>query len=320
MATNLESRRIMTKVARMYHARGMRQTEISSLLGISQARVSRLLSAAEDAKIVRTVVVIPDGLHAELEEALEERFGLTQAHVVEALDENDESGLFRDLGDAAATIFAALSLDEQTVGFTSWSSSLRSLAATLESARQTGQVRVVEMLGDVGPPRMQHEATRATQRLADQIGATPLFLRAPGVVASAEIREAIVNQDGHIREALDALDNLDIALVGIGTCEIDPPLVPGDNFFSEEQFALAKSLGAVGQVNLRFLDAMGNPIATELDELVLGVTLTQLRAARRRIGVAGGRSKFDAVRAAVRGGWIDTLITDQRTAERLLAD
>lgn len=320
MATSLESRRIMTKVARMYHTKGMRQTEISSLLGISQARVSRLLSAAEEAKIVRTVVVIPDGLHAELEEALEDRFGLTQAHVVEALDDSDQSGLNRDLGDAAATIFAALTLDEQTIGFTSWSASLRSLSATLESARQTGRVRVVEMLGDVGPPRMQHDATRATQRLADQLGATALFLRAPGVVASSAVRDAIVNQDAHIREALHALDNLDIALVGIGTCEIHPPLVPGDNFFSEEQFALAKSLGAVGQVNLRFIDALGNPIASELDDLVLGVTLPQLQAARRRIGVAGGSSKFAAVRAAVRGSWVDTLITDLKTAERLLAE
>jgi len=36
--------------------------------------------------------------------------------------------------------------------------------------------------------------------------------------------------------------------------------------------------------------------------------------------VAGGRRKFTAVRAALRGGWLSTLITDLDTAQRLLAE
>ena len=50
---DVENQRVMTKVARLYHSRGVRQTEIASRLGISQARVSRLLRAAEEAEIVR---------------------------------------------------------------------------------------------------------------------------------------------------------------------------------------------------------------------------------------------------------------------------
>lgn len=310
--------RTMTKVARLYHAKGVRQTEIAERLGMSQARVSRLLRAAEEAAIVRTVVVIPDGLHAELEEAIEDRYGLTQAHVVDALDEADEAELTLDLGTAAATLLETLPLDGKTVGYTSWSRSLRALVNALEPLRHQSGVSVVEMLGDVGPPQLQHEATRATQRLAERIGGRPLFLGAPGVVASPDVRAAITAYDGHTREAMAALEHLDVALVGIGTCEIEPPLVAGDNFFGHEQLARAKSLGAVGQVNLRFLDVGGKPVESELDDLVIGVTLQQLRSARRRIGVAGGASKFQAVRAAVRGGWIETLVTDVTTARRLL--
>ena len=318
--TDVENQRMMTKVARLYHSRGVRQTEIASRLGISQARVSRLLRAAEEADIVRTVVVVPTGLYAELEESLEEKFGLSQVHVVEALDENDEAELTRDLGAAAAAILQSLPLESQTIGFTSWSRALRQMASALRPLRHSGDIRVVEMLGDVGPPRLEHEATRATQRLADLVGASPLFLRAPGVVASASVRTAILDHDAHTREAMAALDQIDLALVGIGDCEIVPPLVAGDNFFSREQLALAKSLGAVGQVNLRFIDSAGDPVASQLDDLVIGITLTQLKAAKRRIGVAGGDSKYEAIRAAVRGGWVNTLITDVRSAERLIAD
>jgi DNA-binding transcriptional regulator LsrR (DeoR family) len=36
--------------------------------------------------------------------------------------------------------------------------------------------------------------------------------------------------------------------------------------------------------------------------------------------VAGGARKFAAIRGAVRGGWINILITDRATAVRLLLD
>ena len=321
MAADPEPRRFMTKVARMYYTHGIRQIEIASSLGISQARVSRLLQAAEQAKIVRTIVVIPEGLHAEIEEDLQGRYGLSQVHVVEALDPTDEAGINRDLGEAAALILSAMQLSGKTIGFTSWSRSLRSLVATLEpSKKRSDTTRIVEMLGDVGPPQLQHDSTRSTQRFADLIGGTPLFIRAPGVLSSAEVREAMISYDAHTREAIAALDELDVALVGIGTCNIDAPLEPGGNFFTVEQFEMAKSLGAVGQINLRFIDAEGIPIESELDSLVIGVTLAQLPAEGGRFAVAGGRSKYDAVRAALRGHWIDTLVTDMETAERLLQE
>ncbi|WP_104126188.1 sugar-binding transcriptional regulator [Cryobacterium sp. Y57] len=322
MATDLEPRRFMTKVARMYYTHGIRQIEIAATLGISQARVSRLLQAAEQAKIVRTIVVIPEGLHAEVEEDLQKRYGLSQVHIVEALDPNDEAGINRDLGEAAALILSAMQLSGKTIGFTSWSRSLRSLVAALEPSKKkkSGATRIVEMLGDVGPPQLQHDSTRSTQRFADLIGGTPLFIRAPGVLSSAEVREAMISYDAHTREAIAALDELDVALVGIGTCNIDAPLEPGGNFFTVEQFAMAQSLGAVGQINLRFIDADGIPLESELDSLVIGVTLAQLPAKGGRFAVAGGRSKYEAVRAALRGHWIDTLITDMETAERLLQE
>ena len=73
-----------------------------------------------------------------------------------------------------------------------------------------------------------------------------------------------------LREHARALGRIDEALVGIGTCDVDAPLRPGENFFSLKQFARAQKLGAVGQVNLRFIDANGNAVPSELDELVIG--------------------------------------------------
>jgi DNA-binding transcriptional regulator LsrR (DeoR family) len=68
-----EDTRLMTKVARLYHEQGVRQPEIAERLNISQPRVSRLLKKAVATGIVRTTVVTPRGVFAEIEEEIERR-------------------------------------------------------------------------------------------------------------------------------------------------------------------------------------------------------------------------------------------------------
>ena len=177
---------------------------------------------------------------------------------------------------------------------------------------------VVEMLGDVGPPEVQHDAADVTQQLARLTGAQPRFLRVPGVVTSADVRTTLLEHDNHARETLAMLDRVDEALVGIGTCAVDAPLRPGENFFTEDQFEYARKLGAVGQVNLRFIDANGKPVESELDDMVIGVRLDQLAACERSIAVAGGANKYAAIRSSLIGGWVNTIITDVDTAKYLI--
>jgi hypothetical protein len=74
-------------------------------------------------------------------------------------------------------------------------------------------------------------------------------------------------------------------------CDITPPLRSCDNYFTTEQLDEVKRLGAVGQVCMRFVDADGAPIPSGLDDLVVGVTTKQLKAAGRRWAVAGGRRR-----------------------------
>src|SRR4051794_41875408 len=74
-----EQLRLMVKVARLYHEHDVRQPEIARRLHISQARVSRLLKQAEREGIVRTTVIVPDGVSTALEERLEARLGLREA-------------------------------------------------------------------------------------------------------------------------------------------------------------------------------------------------------------------------------------------------
>lgn len=316
---DLDQQRLMTKIAWLYHNRQMRQRDIAERLGVSQSRVSRLLDQAIEAGIVKITVAAPEGLHADLEERLERRYGLREAHVFDVAGAaENELDLVGGLGQMVASRLQSQPLAAGVVGLTSWSRSLRATVAALAPLRSKVDY-VVEMLGDVGPVALQHEAADATRQLAALTGAAPLFLRIPGVVPNVTVRETLLSYDPDARRALELLDHLTLALVGIGTCEIVPPLVTGENFFTAEQFQHAIQQGAVGQVNLRFIAEDGSPVPTELDDLVVGVTLQQLKKADRVLAVAGGASKYPAIRAALLGGWVNALVTDLATAEHLVS-
>ena len=79
------------------------------------------------------------------------------------------------------------------------------------------------------------------------------------------------------------------------------------------------SLGAVGDVCHRFFDADGNLVRGQLDDRVVGISPADYRGIPRRVGLAGGARKHAAIRAALRGGWVNVLLTDVETARTLLS-
>jgi DNA-binding transcriptional regulator LsrR (DeoR family) len=310
--------RLTTKVARLYHERGVNQPEIARRLHISQARVSRLLKQAEAQGIVRTTVVVPEGVQTALEEALEDRYGLREAVVVDVLDDSDD-GITHDLGVATAAYLETSLTGGDVVGISSWSATLLAAVDAMRPLARAGAERAVQLFGGVGNPGAEAHAARLTQRFADLTGATPTFLLAPGIAASVQAREAIVG-DQFVGQALAELDGVTLALVGIGALEPSTLLQRSGNIFSERELASLGEHGAVGDICLRFFDADGMRVASDVDPRVIGVTLEQLKRAERSVGVAGGERKYEAIRGALRGRLVNVLITDCDTAERLLGE
>jgi DNA-binding transcriptional regulator LsrR (DeoR family) len=92
------------------------------------------------------------------------------------------------------------------------------------------------------------------------------------------------------------------------------------NVFSSRELADVTEAGGVGDTSLRFFDSDGKTVKTPLDDRVIGMTLDELAKVDRVMALAGGESKTDAIRGALRTGVIDLLITDRFTAERLIGE
>ena len=106
-------------------------------------------------------------------------------------------------------------------------------------------------------------------------------------------------------------------LVGIGTLEPSPLLRRSGNSLAESEQEELRRAGAVGDVCLRYFDGEGRAVESSFDHRVIGIERAELLQVPRRIGVAGGLEKADAIHAAVRGGWVNILITDLLVATEL---
>ncbi len=312
-----EQLRLLGKVARMYHERGIRQPQIASELSLSQARVSRLLKQAADLGIVRTVVTMPAGTYTDIEDQIQDRYGMRDVIVVDAGGSGGD--VMPALGAATANYLDATLTGGHLIGVSSWSETLIAAVDAMSPKPAPVVDQVVQLLGGLGDPAVQMQATRLTGRLADLTGGTPVFLPAPGMVGTAAARKAIMN-DPSISSVTTLWTKLTVALVGIGSLEPSPLLQRSGNAISEAEQETLRSLGAVGDVCYRYFDADGQPVSSDLDQRLIGITPEKLIAIPRRIGVAGGQRKFSAIRAALRGKWINVLITDLAMARHLAED
>lgn len=309
--------RMLTKVARMYHERGILQAEIASHLSISQAKVSRLLKRAAAMGIVRTTVTIAPGLHTAIEDELEQRFGIAEAVVVDVDPEADDREVISAIGAAAATYLETTMSGTEKVGIASWSQTLLATVDRMRPLTTRGATDVVQLLGGIGVPEVQSQAHRLVDQFARILGAHPVYVQAPGIVQDRQMQRRLM-RDPALADVGRRWKELTTAVVGIGSIEPSDLLAESGNAFSADETAQLVSAGAVGDICHRVFREDGSLITGDIDDRTISIPVDDFRAIPRRIGVAGGSRKIAPIRGALNGGWVTTLVTDLVTAETLL--
>jgi DNA-binding transcriptional regulator LsrR (DeoR family) len=306
----------MTRVARLYHEEGLTQTEVARRLGLTQVAVSRMLKKAQESGIVRTTVVTPPGAFTDLEDLLEQKFSLQQAIVGDAVRDSEESVLSA-IGSAAAQFLESTLKAGEVIGISSWSTTLLSMVDHMHPISKAENCLVVQMLGGVGNPSAEQHANRLAIRLARLVHGEARFLSAPGLVGSARAAKVLL-EDRSVSETVALFSNVSLALVGVGALEPSALVASSGNTFSRAELEDLQKSGAVGDICLCFYDAAGRHVRGALDGRVIGIDLESLRRVQRSVALCGGKKKFPAILGALRGQWVNTLITDQYTAQRLV--
>ncbi len=299
-------------LATRFYLMGESQIEIARSTGLDPSTVSRYLKRARAEGIVEIEIRRPHSLDEGLARDLTATFGLKRAVVVADGIERDE---YRGVARAAAQYIDSRLANGVRLGL-SWG---RMLSAVIHSM-SSGTVAELDIsllhggVGSAGAGIQGHELARHLASLHP--GSTVRYLHAPVLVDSPDIRDAMV-RDGSIRSALEAIEGIEIALVGIGTLDESAPLIRYGHITNLDRRRLLNA-GAVGDIATRFFTREGRPVQV-LDDRLLAIGWDELARVPVVVAVASGLLKRDAILGALSTGCVDVLVTDEGTARQVLS-
>lgn len=296
----------------LYYIAGRTQDEIASEMGISRQVAQRLVSLAVSEKLVRVWIEHPIARCLDLAQALSDRFGLVRAEVVPT-DPGRDGGAVGIAEAAAAEISRWLRREQPIVMAVGTGRTLKAAVDHLPPIA-CRQHCVVSLTGNVGP-----DGTAAYYNvifsMAEVVEARHFPMTLPVYLASPEERELMLRQS-LLRSTRALAGTADVAFVGIGQMDDEAPLYL-DRFLTREELAREQAAGAAGEICGWIFDRDGALLEGGANTRTASAPIPD-RARTTVIALAKGSRKRPAIAAALRGGLVNGLITDEATAEALL--
>lgn len=276
------------------------------MLQISRPWVSKLLSRAEELGVVEIRVNSSIGENRELSDQLRSKYGLAYASAVSDGDADNPAI-------SAANYFMS-QLKPDTVVSVGWGKSISRLIDNMPEIQISG-VRIIPLAGSFGTS-VETMPNYSAIQVASKLGGTAAPLHAPAFCTSDEEYKAMRSNPVFF-DVLDQAERADVVLVGIGA--LDDTFRERTGIFTEEQVYELRSAGAVGDIVLNFINDKGEKIETETTRRIISADITKAaRQAKNIIVFADGTDKVSAIRAALCGRFVTSLITSEETARELL--
>jgi len=307
-------RQTLIEVSRLYYEMEMTQTDIGRRLSLSRSTVSRMLQRARDTGIVTITVnyeVLRD--HA-LEDAMKSAFALREARVLRSRGRSFDS-IRNGLGKLGASLLDESLDDNSTLGI----SYGRSLANTVELVRprQVDGLTVVPIIGALGSENPLIEGIDLTRQLATKLGARYRYLHAPLLVEDRRTRDLFL-QEPTVNDVIQIAANADVVLIGIGSLQAQSSGIIWTGYITRKERDWLDNIGVVGHMCAQFFDVRGNVLDIGINQRSISIGLKALGAIDNVIAVAGTTDKASAILGALNGGFIDSLVTDDRAARQVL--
>jgi DNA-binding transcriptional regulator LsrR (DeoR family) len=312
----MEDIELLCEVARLYYENNLTQNEISTQVHTSRSTVSRLLQEAREKGIVEIIIHYPWDRSLEFEQEFSTRFGLSDVRI---LDSNrlKQEDIAKGVHQLAARYIQGLLKPNMLLGI-SWG---RTIYHTIQKLRpeQKLPVKIIQLFGAANVTNHLTDGPDLVRQMAKIFGGECHFIHAPLFIENAKAKEALL-QDRHIKQTLTLASQADVALTGIGSLEdtlIDSHT--SSSYLSPGAVRELQSLGAVGHICAQYYDIHGNIIDTAIHRGIIGISIHTLHKIKQVVGIAHGDSKVKPILGALRGKYINTLITDTTTANKVLS-
>lgn len=312
---------LAARAAWMYYVAGNTQNEIAERLGISRQMAQRMVAYAGASNLVKVQITHPISSCLELAQGLQQRYGLDVCRVVPGNPGNDAAGddahgVQQMLAVAGAELMEQYLRQEEPLIVNVGSG--RTLKAAIEkiSDMERPQHQIVSMIGAFasdGSANRYDVALLAAEKMQSRF----YLLPAPRVAESEADRKQWCNHRAY-QIVTGLAQRADVTFLGIGTIALQGAMHE-DGFIDDDEVAQLQKQGAVGELICHAFDAAGNMLRSPLAARITTPPLSS-PPPKPVIALAGGRKKAEAVRGALRGGWLTGLVTDEYCAQFALQD
>lgn len=318
----MSDRQLMTRAAWLYYVAGLNQEATSQRMGLTRARVNKLLGHARDAGIVSIVINDRDLGLLDVEEAIKREFGLdfcitTPPFGLDDIETGDNAALGKLPLNAVGTA-GALFLRDYLADYpgaivgTGWGRTLAHLSRQM-SGTNSPDARFISLMGSL-TANSAFNPFEVVQALAQATGGEGYFLPVPFIADSPEDRHVLMTQRA-VSRPMDLARRADLALISVGELT-ETSLLRRQGMISRQELDELRAAGAVGDTNGLFFDARGRIVEHDLSHRTIGTGVEDL-AKMRTVLLSGGLHKVAATEALLRGRFVRGLIIDGDSATRL---
>src|SRR6056297_1508272 len=304
-------RKTKIKIARYYYSENYTQTKIAELLSIPRQTVDKIVQNLVADGIVRFEIIDDQKYFTEIETALEKKYGLKQAIVIDYSDPNEISSL---LGQKGAEYLLDIIKPGISIGL-SWGNTLGALANSLPK-RKIKDIKIVQLVGGSNHLRDSMKADEITRIMADKLNGESYLLYAPSHVKNIETKKVMLSEN-NIQNVFSEIKQCNVAVIGIGSMSRQATLFQ-ENYLSENEYKELMKEDCVGDVCSRYFNSEGEIVNHKINDIVIGIEIKDLLNIPLVIGIAGGEYKKASIAGALKGGYLDVLITTQDVAKQLV--
>jgi DNA-binding transcriptional regulator LsrR (DeoR family) len=314
LMSDLETERLINQILFMYYVDGQNQSEIGQTLGLSLAKVNRLIKYARNNGWIEFSIHTPSQHLFDLERTVQKVTGVKSAIVVPRYSDYPDA-ILSSIGKAAADYLVQQIRDGDVV----CNGGGRGVAAMVQAleTEKTFAIKVVPAMGGV-QGRFNTDVNNLAGILARRLGGSALQLYAPAFTDTEDERNA-VNNLRHVKEVMDFARNAQVAVVGVGTIHPSSSSIWQFTSLPSDELQMTFDLEAgAGEILARIFNQNGEVCAEQYAKHVIGINLEDLRAIPLTIGIAVLDNKAPAVAAALKGNYLKTIIMDDVTAKEVL--
>jgi len=317
---DISRNQLLAEVASLYYVEKVTQKKIGTEFGYSRSGVSRLLDEAEQKGIVKISVEYPIQRASNLEKQLINAFHLDEAYVLKHNRLGYDQSL--DMVGRLGAIFLEHRLKNGLVIGISWGTSIFSVVSHLPELNlsDTKIVQVVGAIGVISDPKI--DGPEIASFFAKKLNASYYSLNSPLFLDSQEACKSFMSQKP-IRDTFNLAYQFDFILTGVGTIDTDEKfsgLFRSGNISARDVREIKMRGGVCNFCGLIF-DENGKYLDIDINHRAMAIDLNKVTNKKGKvIGVAAGKEKTNAIKAALNGGLIDILITDQAAVDPIFND